>query len=151
MLRRGHLEPGQMVLVDQYVSALHGRLPHTKGKEPKKDKYCGGTIFVDHVSTKMFVKNQVSLNAAETVMAKKAFEREAMTSGVRIRGYHRKMYRLTPKPGVLKSKAKDKNYPYQGPEHITKMELPREPSEQWYHGRELCCCTLFFIGQSRRT
>jgi hypothetical protein len=88
MLRRGHLEPGQMVSVHQYVSALPGRLPHTKGKEPKQDKYCGGTTFLDHASTKIFIKNQVSLNAGETVMAKKAFEREAMSSGVRIRGYH---------------------------------------------------------------
>jgi hypothetical protein len=43
MLRRDHVEPGQMVSVDQYISALPGRLPNTKGKEAKKDKYCGGT------------------------------------------------------------------------------------------------------------
>jgi hypothetical protein len=42
MLRREHFEPGQMVSVDQYVSALPGRLPHTKGKEARKDKYCRG-------------------------------------------------------------------------------------------------------------
>jgi hypothetical protein len=88
MLRRDHLEPGQMVSVDQYVSALPGRLPNMKGKETKKDKYCGGTIFVDHASSKVFIKNQVSLNAGETVMDKRAFEREAMSNSVTIRGYH---------------------------------------------------------------
>jgi hypothetical protein len=57
MLRRDHLEPGQMVSVDQYISALPGRLPSPKGKEAKKDKYCGGTIFVDHAALKVFIKN----------------------------------------------------------------------------------------------
>jgi len=34
-LSRGKLEPGDMVSIDQYVSALPSRLPYTKGKEPK--------------------------------------------------------------------------------------------------------------------
>jgi hypothetical protein len=49
-LKEEHLEPGQMVSIDQYISAVPGRLPHTKGKEAKKDKYNGGTIFGDHAS-----------------------------------------------------------------------------------------------------
>jgi hypothetical protein len=44
------LEPGQTVLIDQYMSATHGRLSHTKGKEAKSKKYTGGTLFVDHVT-----------------------------------------------------------------------------------------------------
>jgi hypothetical protein len=36
----------------------------------------------------VFIKNQALLNAGETVMAKKIFEREAMSNGVKIRGYH---------------------------------------------------------------
>jgi hypothetical protein len=36
----------------------------------------------------MFLKHQASLNAGETVMLKRAFKREAMNSGVRIKAYH---------------------------------------------------------------
>jgi hypothetical protein len=49
-LSQGDLTPGQRVSMDQYMSALHGRLPHTKGKEPKSKKYTGGTIFHDHAT-----------------------------------------------------------------------------------------------------
>jgi hypothetical protein len=82
MLRRNHLCPGDMVSVDQYVSALPGHLPHTKGEEMKKDQYCGGTIFVDHASSKVFIKHQISLNAGETAMGKRMFKRDAMGAGV---------------------------------------------------------------------
>jgi hypothetical protein len=61
MLKRGHLQPDEMVLIDQeYISGSPGRLPKTKGKEQKKDKYCGGTLFVDYASCKIFLNHQVS-------------------------------------------------------------------------------------------
>lgn len=87
MLRRDNLEPGDVVSLDQYSSALPGRLPNTKGKEKHKDRYIGGTIFVDHASGKVFIKNQVSLNSGETVQAKRMFERDASDSGVKIKSY----------------------------------------------------------------
>jgi hypothetical protein len=59
-----------------------------KGKENKKDQYCGGTFIVVHSSSKIFLKHQVSLNAGKTIMRKKSFDREAMSSGVRIKAYH---------------------------------------------------------------
>ena len=37
VLRAGNLTPGDKVSIDQYISALPGRLPNTKGKESKKD------------------------------------------------------------------------------------------------------------------
>jgi hypothetical protein len=86
-LRREHLQPGDMVSMDQYISALPGRLPHTKGKEPKKDKYNGGTIFVDHATGFTFLRNQISLKTGETLRAKKAFEQMAAQSGVTVKGY----------------------------------------------------------------
>jgi hypothetical protein len=58
--KRDHLRPGQMVSLDQYMGSTPGRLPHTKGKELQKDKYTGGTIFVDHASGFVFIRNQVS-------------------------------------------------------------------------------------------
>lgn len=88
ILKRGHLSPGDMVHVDQYASAALGRLPHTKGNEAKKDKYCGGTIFVDAASRKMFKKHQLSLRAGDTVLAKREFEAMAAKEGVTIKRYH---------------------------------------------------------------
>jgi hypothetical protein len=66
VLRTGDLTPGDKVSIDQYISALPGRLSNTKGKEPKKDKYHGGTIFIDHASQYVYLKNQVSLTTGET-------------------------------------------------------------------------------------
>jgi hypothetical protein len=82
-----NLDLGQMVSASQYKGSTPGRLMHTKGKKPKKDKYTGGTIFVDHASGLIFVRNQVSLRAGETVVSKKAFELLATSFGVTIKGY----------------------------------------------------------------
>jgi hypothetical protein len=86
-LRANQLSPGDVVHIDQYVSAFLGRLPHTKGKEPKKDQYCGGTIFVDGASSFIFLVHQVSLRAGETVQAKHAFEQYASEFGVRFKRF----------------------------------------------------------------
>jgi hypothetical protein len=50
LTKKEHLIPGQIISVDQYMGSTPGRLPLLKGKESKKDKYTGGTIFVDHAS-----------------------------------------------------------------------------------------------------
>lgn len=86
-IRQGDLNPGDCVSLDQYISALPGRLPHTKGKEPKSERYNGGTIFVDHSSSLMFLQHQVSLTAGETLRAKKKFEQQAAQFGVSIKNY----------------------------------------------------------------
>jgi hypothetical protein len=64
------------VSVDQYISALPGQLP----QEMKKGKYYSVTI--------LSTKNQVSLNARETAIGKGASESVAMSTGVRMIGYH---------------------------------------------------------------
>jgi hypothetical protein len=56
MTKQEHLKPGDMVSIDQYISAAPGRLLKSKGKELKKDKYCGGTLFVDHESAKRYLQ-----------------------------------------------------------------------------------------------
>jgi hypothetical protein len=86
-LRRGKLLPGEMVSIDQYESTLPGRLPHTKGKEPKKDKYNGGTLFVDHATAYIYLRHQVSLRVGDTLQTKHAFERFAAEHGVKIHAY----------------------------------------------------------------
>jgi hypothetical protein len=62
------------VSIDQYVSSIPGRLPHTKGKESPKDKFNGGTIFVDHASAYIHLTHQVSLHVGEMLRAKHSFK-----------------------------------------------------------------------------
>jgi hypothetical protein len=57
------------------------------GKEPSKLKYHGGTIFVDHASSFIFLVNQTSLRVGETLLSKVAFERFAKTCGHKIRSF----------------------------------------------------------------
>ena len=70
------------------VPFLVARLPDTKGKEPKQNKYCGGTIFVDGASGFIFVSHQITLNAGETVRSKRAWESYAADFGINIKSYH---------------------------------------------------------------
>ena len=76
------LFPGQKVSVDHFICSTKGRLLHTFGKEPDKEKYSGGAIFVDHASGYIFVAPQVHLNTHETIAAKEAFESHARDFGV---------------------------------------------------------------------
>ena len=86
-LKRHSLSPGAVVSTDQFVSSVKGRLPHTFGKEHPNEQFQGGTVFVDEASDFVFVQNQVSLNATETLQAKGRFEREAMQQGILIKSY----------------------------------------------------------------
>ena len=87
-LKVDHLLPGQAVSMDQYQSTIRGHLAHTFGKEKDDDKYSGGTIFVDHASTKMYIRHQVSLRAGETVVSKRMFEQDCKQHGVHVQHYH---------------------------------------------------------------
>ena len=86
-IRSSSLQPGDQVLIDQYQSSFPGRLPHTKGKEKKKDQYTGGTIFVDHASGLVSISHQVSLKVGETLRSKRKFEQQAKQFGVKIKSY----------------------------------------------------------------
>jgi hypothetical protein len=87
-LVRDDLKPGDRVSLDQYVSSVPGRLAHTYGKEKKRDKLTGGTIFVDHATGHVFIYTQVSARAGETLIGKKKYERLALDSGVSVHTYH---------------------------------------------------------------
>ena len=86
-LCQNQLLPGAKVSIDQYISTVPGRLAHTKGKELKREKYVGGTIFVDHCSSYIHASNQVTLRAGDTVQAKQTFENFATSCGVSIKSY----------------------------------------------------------------
>ena len=87
-LRQNDLRIGQTISMDQYVSTTPGRLPHTKGKEPSTMKFTGGTLFVDHCSKFIFIHNQVSLGAGETLVGKHAFETLPHSFGFSALSYH---------------------------------------------------------------
>ena len=61
---------------------------HTAGKEPDRDRYCGASIFVDAYSSYIHTELQVTLNAADTIVAKDNFERELGYLGVTVQSYH---------------------------------------------------------------
>jgi len=64
--------PGDTCSLDQYVCHVRGRLPGSRGREKESLKYCGGTIFVDHVTGMIYTYHQVSFSAEETVQAKQS-------------------------------------------------------------------------------
>mmetsp|Transcript_15062 Transcript_15062/g.36800 ORF Transcript_15062/g.36800 Transcript_15062/m.36800 type:complete len:509 (-) Transcript_15062:4073-5599(-) len=59
-LMEENLKPGDKVSMDQYISAVPGRLAHTFGKEKSNKQYAGGTLFVDHATGYVFVNHQTS-------------------------------------------------------------------------------------------
>ena len=85
-LKEGHLKRGDCISADHYISAVHGRLPHTFGCESKG--YTCGTLFVDHASGKVFNYCQFSTNAYETIQSKHRLEALARQEGVDIKVYH---------------------------------------------------------------
>jgi hypothetical protein len=87
-LVRDDLKPGDRVSLDQYVSSVPGRLVHTYGKEKKRDKLTGETIFVDHATGHVFIYKQVSARTGETLIDKKKYERLTLDSGVSVQNYH---------------------------------------------------------------
>ena len=50
--------------------------------------YKGGTIFVDAASSYMSIHHQLGFTAAETIRAKIAFERDAISIGNQVTGYN---------------------------------------------------------------
>eukprot|EP00977_Amphora_coffeiformis_P005344 scaffold1142_cov83-Amphora_coffeaeformis.AAC.1 len=81
------LEPGETVSVNQYESSVRSRRLETKGLKREDHKYCGGTLFYDHASGRIFFHHQTSLSSHESILAKDAFEREAALCGFSIKKY----------------------------------------------------------------
>ena len=48
---------------------------------------CGGTLFVDHGSSKIDIFHQVSLGTSDTIRSKELYEQAAAESGVQIKHY----------------------------------------------------------------
>ena len=67
-------EAGDFVSMDQFIVKTPGRLPTGFGREGIDNRFHGGTIFNDAATGTIFVENQVSLGAGETLMSKAIFE-----------------------------------------------------------------------------
>ena len=87
-LERNHLEPGSCVSLDHYESTVQGRHKDTKGKEQHDNKYCGGTIFVNHASGFIGAYHKVSLTAGNTIASKREFKKRLRECGVQVQQYH---------------------------------------------------------------
>ena len=74
ILSANQYSPGDLVSLDQYVCATPGRLYSGYGREAEHNRFHGGTIFNDAASGAIWIENQVSLGANETVCAKARFE-----------------------------------------------------------------------------
>ena len=88
-ISRDKYVPGDFVSMDQYVVKEPGRLPTGFGREAEHNMFHGGTIFCDACSKYIFIKNQVSLGAGETISAKNEFETWLWdTARVAVKHYH---------------------------------------------------------------
>ena len=72
---KDHLLPVKIVSTDHYISRDPGSLYHTKGKSDQYDVFSGGCVFIGHSSGYVSIKQQVAINATETIKAKLTFER----------------------------------------------------------------------------
>mmetsp|Transcript_26540 Transcript_26540/g.37655 ORF Transcript_26540/g.37655 Transcript_26540/m.37655 type:complete len:1449 (-) Transcript_26540:1524-5870(-) len=79
--------PGQVVGVDQLVSPVPGLIGVMTGFQTTK-RYRYATVFVDHYSGLGYVYLQKTATAEETLLAKKAFERYALSKGITVYHYH---------------------------------------------------------------
>jgi hypothetical protein len=95
---RTKLLPGDVVSVDQLVSSTPGLVACLHGGYPTKEKYIGSTVFVDQAPDFSYIYHHTSLNSAQTVQAKQAFEAEAKRHGVTIKHYHadNRLFRTKP-------------------------------------------------------
>ena len=85
-LKSGHLQPGDCISADHYISAKEGRLPHTFGRE--RQGYTCGTLFVDHASGKVFNFCQLTTASSDTIRSKHQLEVLARQEGFSIKEYH---------------------------------------------------------------
>jgi hypothetical protein len=88
VLKQGDLKPGVCMSCDHFISPVKGRVIASSGYSSSSDGYTCGTLYVDHASGYIFLHNQKTTSAGETIRGKLLLEREAAESGVAISRYH---------------------------------------------------------------
>ena len=73
---------------DQLVCSTPGKNFNANGQQNGHLSFKGGTIFYDAASHYMSLHPQISFTASETAQSILAFEREAATVGIEIKGYN---------------------------------------------------------------
>ena len=86
-LRKGCLRPYDSVSIYQYIYNVPRHLPHEKLKKTTNNKYVRETIFVDHSSSYVHIKNQVGLTSGKTIQSKKAFEQRSAQFSIHFKGF----------------------------------------------------------------
>jgi hypothetical protein len=85
-LKRGHVQLGDCISADHYISLVPGHLPHTFGQE--KHGYTCGSLFVDHASGKNFNFCQYSITANKTIKSAQRLESMAKQENIKVKKYH---------------------------------------------------------------
>jgi hypothetical protein len=86
LLKKDHLQPGDCISADHYISKIHGRVP--TGFEKERNGYSCGCLFVDHASGKIFNFAQYSTTANETIDSALHLEALARDEGLAVKHYH---------------------------------------------------------------
>jgi hypothetical protein len=73
-LSRNRYEVGDFVSTNQFICKTPGWLPESYGRESKERHFQGGAIYNDAASGLIWVENQFSLGANETVMSMACFK-----------------------------------------------------------------------------
>ena len=73
-LKQSHIYPGSLVFADQYESSVPGRRYETFGRENQLDKFKGGTLFYDAMSTLIYINHQSSSYTSDSLASKHKFE-----------------------------------------------------------------------------
>ncbi len=88
-LSRDRYEVDDFVSTDQFICRTPGCFPKGYGHESADHCFQGGTIYNDAASGLIWVENQVSLGANETVMGKSCFEQWLWDMAyVEVKHYH---------------------------------------------------------------
>ena len=82
----GNLRAGNLVSVDHFESRLKGRTYKSLGGMTS-EKYVGGCIFVDSMSSFLHVEHQLGFSSSETIRAKQNFEKLSLDHGVIVDSY----------------------------------------------------------------
>ena len=82
------MDPGKIILSDQYESRFSGRLFGNRGSKITSKVYKVSNIFYDAYYKNISVHHQVSFIAEDTTMSNLNFERGAMGAGVPVESYY---------------------------------------------------------------
>ena len=87
MIKVGSLLPGDCVSTDQFERIVKDRLSNSCGKEDQHKMYCGGTVFVDHVSGVIKLHHQRSLGSSDNMRIKELNELWSAEHGGSVKVY----------------------------------------------------------------